>query len=62
MLSPRMTASKPYQMEVKLTVLEQSIQLTVCHSNDVLPQHELSRGMESLQKRIQGELLGGKMA
>ena len=43
MLSPRMTVSKPYQMEVKLTVLEQSVQLIVCYSNDVFPQHELSR-------------------
>lgn len=30
-------------MEVKLTVLEQSVQLIVCYSNDVFPQHELSR-------------------
>lgn len=38
-----MTVSKPYQMEVKLTVLEQSVQLIVCYSNDVFPQHDLSR-------------------
>ena len=38
-----MTVSKPYQMEVKLTVLEQSVQLIVCYSDDVFPQHELSR-------------------
>lgn len=32
----------------------------VCYSNDVFPQYDLSREMESLQKRMQGELLEEK--